>query len=304
MSSPNSADTVRAVRRVTAVGIWINALLVAMKLFFGYTGHSDALVADGYHSMSDFATDIIVIAFVAASYKAADSRHPYGHGKFETIATVLIGLVLLGVGFFIGAEGVGTLMRTLRGEVLPRPETVTLYIAAASVALKEGCYRYTLHQGRRLDSSALIANAWHHRSDAVSSLATIVGVGFAIFLGAQWRVMDPVASILIAVMICVSAVKIMMPPINELLEASLPAATMQRMEEAIAQVPGVIRMHNLRARRNGHSTIVDVNIHVDPNITVQAGHAIATAVERKLEECIGRDVIIYVHVEPEKQPNP
>ncbi len=225
MSSPNSADTVRAVRRVTAVGIWINALLVAMKLFFGYTGHSDALVADGYHSMSDFATDIIVIAFVAASYKAADSRHPYGHGKFETIATVLIGLVLL-------------------------------------------------------------------------------GVGFAIFLGAQWRVMDPVASILIAVMICVSAVKIMMPPINELLEASLPAATMQRMEEAIAQVPGVIRMHNLRARRNGHSTIVDVNIHVDPNITVQAGHAIATAVERKLEECIGRDVIIYVHVEPEKQPNP
>lgn len=295
-------EIVKTIRKVTIVGIWINALLVAIKLFFGYWGKSDALVADGYHSMSDFITDFIVIAFVAASYKEADSGHPYGHGKFETIATVLIGLILLGVGVFIGVEGISTLMGSIAGEVLPRPDIWTLYIAVASILLKEFCYRYTIAYGKNLNSSALMANAWHHRSDAISSIATLVGVGFAIFMGAQWRIMDPIASIIIALMICTSAIKIALPPLNELLETSLPEDTIKRMTDCIRKVPGVLKVHNLRARKNGHSCIIDVNIHVDPDITVSAGHQIATNVERKLEQEFGSDLIIYVHIEPQHEP--
>lgn len=292
-------ETVKLIRKVTMVGIWINAVLVVLKLFFGYWGQSDALVADGYHSMSDFVTDFIVIVFVAASYKKADSGHPYGHGKFETIATVIIGIILLGVGAFIGMQGVSALIKSLDGELLPRPDIWTLYIAIASIVLKEFCYRYTIAYGRKLNSSALMANAWHHRSDAISSIATLIGVSFAIFLGPQWHVMDPIASIVIAIMIGVSAVRIALPQLNELLEISLPPDTIKKMEECICAVPGVIKVHNLRSRKNGHSCIIDVNIHVSPDITVSQGHEIATNVEHTLEKEFGHDLIIYVHVEPQ-----
>lgn len=292
-------ETVKVIRKVTYVGIWINAALVALKLFFGYWGQSDALVADGYHSMSDFITDFIVIVFVAASYKKADSGHPYGHGKFETIATVLIGLILLGVGAFIGVEGISTLAKAVRGETLPTPDIWTLYIAIASIALKEFCYRYTAAYGKKLNSPSLIANAWHHRSDAISSVATLVGVSLAIFLGQKWSIADPIASIIIAVMICASAVKIAIPPLNELLETSLPEETIKSMYKTISQVPGVLKVHNLRSRKNGHSYIIDVNIHVSPDITVSEGHEIATAVEKTLEKKFGKDIIIYVHTEPQ-----
>jgi len=294
------SDEFKIIRRVTLVGLWINVVLVVAKLFFGYTGNSDALVADGYHSVSDFITDFIVIVFVATAYKAADREHPYGHGKYETAATVLISLILLGVGLFIGYEGVAALVGTLYGETLPQPDTMTLYVAVVSILAKEFCYRYTIMYGRRLDSSALRANAWHHRSDAISSIATVVGVSLAVFMGEDWRIMDPIASIVIAVMIAVSALKIAMPSVNELLEISLPEQTLRDMHREIKSVPGVLKVHNLRSRRNGHSYIVDVNIHVDPEITVRQGHAISTAVERRLQEHYGSDMITYVHIEPQR----
>ncbi len=288
------------IRKVTLVGLWINVALVAAKLFFGYWGKSDALVADGYHSVSDFVTDFIVIAFVGASYKKADKEHPYGHGKFETIATVLISVVLLAVGVFIGLDGASTLISALNGEVLPRPDIWTLYVAVFSILAKEFCYRYTLSYGKRLDSPALKANALHHRSDAISSIATLVGVSFALFMGEAWRIMDPIASIVIAFMIIIPAVKIAIPSINELLEASLPQETTRHMLNVIRSVPGVMKVHNLRSRRNGHSCLVDVNIHVDPDITVREGHAISSAVERRLHKEFGSDMIIYVHIEPQE----
>lgn len=300
MESVMKSDEFKIIRRVTLVGLWINVALVVAKLFFGYTGNSDALVADGYHSVSDFITDFIVIVFVATAYKAADREHPYGHGKYETVATVLISLILFGVGVFIGYGGVAALVGTLYGEMLPQPDILTLYVAVVSILAKEFCYRYTILYGRRLDSSALRANAWHHRSDAISSIATVVGVSFAVFMGEDWRIMDPIASIVIAVMIVVSALKIAMPSINELLEISLPEQTLREMHREIKSVPGVLKVHNLRSRRNGHSYIVDVNIHVDPEITVRQGHAISTAVERRLEDRYGSDIITYVHIEPQR----
>lgn len=295
----NAKEEVTIVRRVTLVGFWINAALVVIKLFFGYWGHSDALVADGYHSLSDFITDFIVIVFVAAAYKKADREHPYGHGKYETFATLMIGLILFIVAIVLGYEGGVSIYKTLHGEILPRPDVWTIVVAGVSILAKEWCYRYTSRTGKRIGSPALVANAWHHRSDAISSIATLIGVSLSYALSEHWRILDPVTSILIAIFIAISAYKIARPSIDELLEISLPPEQIDRMRGIIKRVSGVKRVHNLRARRNGHSYVIDLNIHVDPEITVKAAHIIATDVENALHHEFGHDMIIYVHTEPD-----
>lgn len=292
-------NIVATIRHVTMVGFWINALLVVIKLFFGYWGHSDALVADGYHSVSDFLTDFLVLFFVGIAYKKADKEHPYGHGKFETGASLLIACVLALVAFGIGYEGVNVIVKSTRGEMIPRPDVWTIVVAFFSIVAKEYCYQYTVRFGKRLNSSALMANAWHHRSDAISSVATLIGVSLSYFLGEQWRILDPIASIVIGVLILISAIKIALPSINELLEISLPQDEIKKIYNIIKGVNGVRRVHNLRCRNNGHSLIIDVNIHVDPEITVRTGHAIATDVEEALHHDLGPDLIIYVHIEPD-----
>lgn len=295
----DSSQIVAAIRHVTLVGFWINAVLVVIKLFFGYWGHSDALVADGYHSMSDFLTDFMVLFFVGIAYKKADKDHPYGHGKYETIISVAISFILMLVALGIGYQGVMSIFRVINGEILPRPDVWTIIVAAISILAKEYCYRYTVKVGNSLNSSSLIANAWHHRSDAISSIATLIGVTLSFALGAKWRILDPIASVLIGVFILISAVKLAKPSINELLEISMPENKLERIRAIIKSVPGVLRVHNLRSRYNGHSIIIDVNIHVDPDISVRSGHQIATRVENKLKTELGRDLIIYIHVEPE-----
>lgn len=289
-----------AIRHVTWVGFWVNAFLMVLKLAIGWYGHSDALVADGVHSLSDFATDFIVLAFVGIAYKHADSGHPYGHGKFETFATLLIAVVLLIVAVGIGWAGVQTVIKALKGEVLDRPDIWTIVVAIVAIASKEWLYRYTISVGRRVDSSSLIANAWHHRSDAISSVATLVGVTIAYVMGEQWRIVDPIASILIAVFIAISAIEIARPSVDELLERSLPEDQIKGIGERIAAVPGVKGFHRLRTRRNGHSYLAELHIKVDPDITVTRGHEIATAVENSLRDYLGHDSIITVHVEPYK----
>ncbi len=290
---------VSVIRKVTLVGFWINAALVALKLFFGYWGHSDALVADGYHSLSDFITDFIVLFFVGIAYKKADSEHPYGHGKYETVASVLIGIILMLVAIFIGVEGIDKVIMAVNGEVLSRPDVWTIIIAILSILAKEYSYRYTIGIGRKINSSALIANAWHHRSDVISSVATLAGVSLSFFLGDNWRVLDPIASVIIAIFIGISALQIAKPSIQELLEISLPQAQIDSISNIISNVPGVKSVLNLRSRKNGHFYIIDVNIHVDPDITVRIAHEIANDVETELHNRFGRDMIIYVHIEPE-----
>lgn len=290
---------VSIVRSVTLIGFWINAGLVALKLFFGYWGHSDALVADGYHSVSDFITDFIVLFFIGIAYKKADKEHPYGHGKYETVATVLIGMILMLVAIYIGVEGIATIIQAVNGKLLPRPDVWTIIVAIISILAKEYCYRYTINIGRLVDSSALTANAWHHRSDAISSVATLIGVSLSFFLGEHWRVLDPIASVIIAVFIGISALQIAKPSIQELLEISLPQDQINSILEIIENVPGIKKVHNLRSRRNGHSYIIDVNIHVDPDITVRMAHEIANDVETELHRSFESDMIIYVHIEPD-----
>lgn len=291
-------NEVSIIRHVTWVGFWVNAVLMVLKIFFGIVGHSDALVADGVHSVSDFATDLIVLVFVGIAYKGADRSHPYGHGKFETFASLLIAIVLLGVAAGIGIAGIKTISSVLRGETLPRPDIFTLIVAIVAIGSKEFLYRYTIRAGKSIGSSSLIANAWHHRSDAISSVATFIGVSAGYFLGEHWRILDPVASIVIAVFIAISAVQIALPSVNELLERSLPPDQVKRVGEVISSVAGVKDYHRLRSRRNGHSMIIDCHIKVDPDINVAEGHHIATNVENRLREEFGEDIITNIHVEP------
>lgn len=297
----NSHDTtVSVIRHVTMVGFWINFGLVALKLFFGYWGHSDALVADGYHSVSDFITDLIVIIFASTAYKKADKEHPYGHGKYETFASLIIGVILMLVAIFLAWGGINGIIDSLKGIVLDRPDVWTIVVAIVSIAAKEYCYRYTRKEGLRVGSSSLLANAEHHRSDAVSSIATVIGVTLAFSLGEAWRIADPIASVIISVLIAISAFKIARPAIQELLEISLPESEINEIREITESVKGVKRIHNLRGRKNGHSTIIEMNVHVDPDITVRAGHIIANDIENDLHEKLGKDVIIYIHIEPEE----
>lgn len=298
INDEQTSKVLHIIKHVTWVGFWVNAGLMALKLAVGYTGHSDALIADGYHSLSDFATDFVVLIFVGMAYKQADESHPYGHGKFETFAALLIAVALILVAVFIGWEGVVTLRSTLDGHTLVRPDFLTLIVAVISILGKESLFHYTYRAGKRVNSASLIANAWHHRSDAISSVATLIGVGLAYFLGPQWRIADPIAAILVSILILVSAIKVATPAISELLDAGLPEAERQRIAVAITGVKGVLGYHHLRTHRNGSTLVVECHIKVQPDITVIAGHEIASDVENAIANLYSDKVISTVHIEP------
>ena len=213
----------KGIYRVTIVGSVVNFLLLLFKFFAGIMGHSAAMLADAVHSLSDFVTDIIVIVFVRISSKPEDEGHDYGHGKYETLATAIIGIILLGVGFGIFWNGASSIYRFLHGGSLQEPGMLALIAALVSVAFKEALYRYTVFKGKRLNSQAVVANAWHHRSDALSSIGTAIGIGGAILLGNHWRVLDPIAAVVVSFFIMKVAVKLLIPCVDELLEKSLPA---------------------------------------------------------------------------------
>lgn len=290
--------TVRKARHVTWVGFWTNAALGAGKIAAGIIGRSGAMVADGVHSLSDFVTDVIVLVFVSLSRRRADADHQYGHGKYETFATMLIALALLVVAVLLLVDGVDKVWLTLHGEILPRPGMIALVVAVVSIVSKEWLFRYTKRWGEKINSVAVIANAWHHRSDALSSLATLAGVAGAMFLGEHWRILDPLAAIVVSVFIVIVAFRIGMPSVGELLEMSLPASVCTGMWTVIRETPGVKAFHHFRSRRNGGKIIIDVHIKVDPAISVVEGHDIADLVERRLRRHYGSDMITNIHVEP------
>lgn len=290
--------TVRKARHVTWVGFWVNATLGAGKIAAGIAGRSGAMIADGVHSLSDFVTDVIVLVFVSLSRRRDDASHQYGHGKYETFATMLIALALLAVGVLLFMDGAEKVWRMLNGEILPRPEWIALVAVIVSIVAKEWLFRYTLACGKKIRSGAVIANAWHHRSDALSSLATLFGVAGAMFLGTQWRVLDPLAAMLVSVFIVIVSFQIGMPSVRELLEASLPADICSGMWTVIRETPGVKAFHHFRSRRNGNRIIISFHIKVDPHISVVQGHDIADNTERRLREAYSDEMIVNIHVEP------
>ena len=297
----SDARVVGIARHVTWVGFWINAALGVLKVIAGILGRSSAMVADGIHSFSDFVSDIIVLIFVGISRRKANTEYQYGHGKFETFATMLLALVLgiVGVMFFI--EGWEKTWSALHGGVLERPTWLALSMALASIASKEWLYRYTLKTGKTVNSQAVIANAWHHRSDAISSAGTLAGVAGAIFLGPHWRILDPLAAMAVSIFIIKSGYDIIKPAANELLESSLPEEQEKEIRTFVESVPGIDNVHNLRTRRIGNCIAVDMHVNMDGTLSLNEAHSKATVAEKAIKHRFGENAIVTIHMEPTKK---
>lgn len=287
--------------RVTIWGGIINVVLLVVKFAAGIFGHSAAMIADAVHSLTDFATDVVVLIFVHLGNKPADRDHNYGHGKYETLATAIIGTSLLAVGVLIFCSGMDKTWRVIQGEVLPSPGKVALVAAVASIVLKEWAYRFTVKVGKRCRSEAVLANAWHHRSDALSSVGTMIGVGGAILLGNRWTVLDPLASIVVSLFIVRAAWQLMMESMKELTEASLSDEDEAVITHIAASEPGVSEVHNLRTRRVGNRIAIEMHARMLGSTPLVEAHLHATAIEHRLKEHFGPDTLVSIHLEPVKE---
>lgn len=294
------AERAAKAKRITWLGFYVNLALTIAKLLAGIFGKSAAMVADGVHSLSDFATDIVVLVFIGISASPEDESHDYGHGKYETFATMIISLALLAVGALIMAGGIEKIVGSIKGTaVIARPSIIALIAAIVSIISKEVLFRVTKKVGDEIQSDAVVANAWHHRSDAFSSIGTALGIGGAIFLSEKWRILDPIASIIVSVFIIIAAVQILKPALDELLDHSLSAEAEKKMTDALYSVEGVLYVHNLKTMKTGNSLVIETNIHVDPNLTVVQAHDIATAAENKLKDTFPQNTVqAAIHIEP------
>lgn len=293
-------ERVKEIAKVTLKGSIVNLLLVCVKVAAGIAGHSAAMVSDAVHSLSDLLTDFVVLAFVRVSGRPKDASHDYGHGKFETMASLLIGIFLAAAAIGIVVSGAVKLSSWLQGKDIPAPGRMALWAALLSIAAKELLFRYTDAKGRKLDSPALRANAWHHRSDALSSIGAAIGIAGALLLGDRWTVLDPLASIVIGAMLVKVAWDMLGPSFGELTDSSLPAETEQEIIGMIRDIPGIFEPHNLRTRRIGRLIAAEVHIRLDGNQSLSEAHEKASEVERRFKERFGRESHIIVHMEPLK----
>lgn len=294
-------NRMKEVYRVTIWGSIINVVLLILKFVAGFLGHSAAMIADAIHSLTDFATDAVVLVCVTLGSKPVDKSHDYGHGKFETLATAVIALALLAVGVMICYSGVmKTYGAIVLGETLEQPGMVALIAAVVSIVLKEWAFRFTASVGRRCDSQAVMANAWHHRSDALSSVGTMFGIGGAIFLGPRWAVLDPLAAIVVSVFIVRASLGLIKQAVDELTDASLPEATENEIMEIAGKEEGVQEIHNLRTRRIGNSIAIDMHVRMLGSTTLFDAHQRATNIEHRLKDRFGTGTYVNVHLEPIK----
>ena len=288
----------KAIRRVTVLGAAVNTMLTAIKILAGIFGRSAAMVADGVHSLSDLLSDFGVLVFTHISSKGRDKGHSFGHGKFETLATSLVSLLLIVVGAKMMASGIESIIAVFSGEVLPRPGYIALAAALISIVAKEIIYRMTAKVGEDYGSQVVIANAWHHRSDALSSIGSLLGIGGAIVLGEKWTVLDPIVSCCISVAIIIVALKIGMPALSELLDASLPEAVEAEIVRIAESVNGVMDIHDLKTRKNGVSVIIEAHILVDASLSIVEAHDVSSRVEDALTARFGPETQVSIHVEP------
>ena len=290
----------KAIYQVTWAGSFVNFLLVVFKFIAGILGHSAAMIADAVHSLSDFATDIVVLIFTRISNKPQDKNHDYGHGKYETLATAIIGIVLFAVGAGICWNGLRAIQTVWQGGRLPGPGMLAFAGAIISIVSKELIYRYTIHVGRKINSNAVIANAWHHRSDAFSSIGTAMGIGGAIALGESWSVLDPMAAVIVSFFIMKVSVQLLKPCVDELTEKSLPDEIEKEICLIAENTPGVSAIHNLRTRRIGNHYAIEMHVRMDGHLTLYEAHAKASVIENKLKEKYGNETHVGIHVEPVK----
>lgn len=286
--------------KTTLVGSAGNMALLTFKFIAGVVGNSSAMIADAVHSLSDFVTDIIILFFVRLSAKPQDESHDYGHGKYETIASFIIGLALIAASTGIIVSGGLKVSDWLSGKPLESPRMLALWAALLSIVIKEVLYHYTIHRGKALNSQAMVANAWHHRSDALSSIGAAIGIGGAIMLGKHWAVLDPIASIVVGCMLVKVAVGLLRNSIGELTECSLPPDTEQEILDIINSLPEVSDTHNLRTRHIGERTAIECHVRMDGNMPLMQAHDLASTIERRLKDRFGPTTHVSIHMEPQK----
>lgn len=297
----NGTDRLKDIRSITIWGAVVNIALTVAKIVAGVVGRSAAMIADGIHSLSDLLSDIVVLVFTHISSKGKDRDHSFGHGKFETLATLIVSIILVVVGAKLMSGGIKSIISVVNGEVIPKPGYIALAAAVISIAAKEILYQATVKVGKEVNSPVVVANAWHHRSDALSSIGALLGIGGAIILGDKWTVLDPIASCCISIAIIVIAVKMALPSLSELLETSLPEDIEAEIIRTASEIPGVRDIHELKTRRNGISFIIDAHITVDPSISIVEAHDIATNVEEALQLKYGNETQISIHMEPDTE---
>ena len=280
--------------RVTFLGIVGNVLLLAAKLLIGLLTGSAGLIADGVHSASDMATDVAVLGGMHLARRKADAEHPYGHGRYETLAGGLVASVLILVGLFITWEGISA----LRTGVMVFPGAPVIVVAIVSIIVKEWLYRRTVRVARDVDSAALHANAWHHRSDALSSIAVLLG-GIGGLAG--WGQADSLAALIVGLMVAVAGGRTLFRVLHELTEGGVSISERAVLEIAISEVPDARSWHRLRTRRVGRETFVDMHILVDPALSIVDAHRIASEVEEAIRRAWHRPVNVTVHIEPDEK---
>ena len=294
----NEVNREKEIYKLTIWGSLVNFLLLVFKFVAGFVGNSAAMMADAVHSLSDFITDIIVILFVRVSSMPKDENHHYGHGKYETLATAIIGVVLFTVGVGILVNAVEAIIDFFHGKELAAPNIWALGAAAVSIVFKEALYQYTVYKGKNLNSNAVMANAWHHRSDALSSIGTLLGISGAMFLGEKWRVLDPIAAFLVSIFILKVAIELTKASLEELLEKSLPKKTQEKILNIIHSFPEVKSPHNLRTRHIGSNIAIEFHIRMDGNLSLNEVHEITKRMENALKAEFGPLTHIGIHMEP------
>lgn len=290
----------RRIYRITLAGSIVNIVLLVFKFIAGILGHSAAMIADAIHSLSDFLTDIIVIVFVRLSSKPADHDHDYGHGKYETLSTSVIGMALAVVAVMLGWDGIEKIIYVMQGNQLESPGIIALWAAILSIVLKEWIFRATRKVAKEENSKALEANAWHHRSDAMSSIGTAIGIGGAVMLGDSWAILDPIAAIVVCILIIVTAFKIIRQASGELLEESLPKEIEDKIEQIAYQDPLVSDIHKLHTRRIGNIIAIEMHLRMPSDVTLAESHIHANSIEKSLKQEFGNGTHIMLHIEPTK----
>lgn len=285
-------------RQVTHLSIWINVGLTSIKLAAGVFGRSQALIADAVHSLSDFATDIAVLVGLRFTSKPVDKDHAYGHGKYETIVAAIIGLALAYVALRIAGSAIHRIFDALHGAPIPHPSAFAFWTAFASYFIKEWLYRATMKIAHATGNSSLVANAWHHRSDAFSALASSVGVGAAAFLGHDWLILDPIAALFVSLFLIHVSWQIVREQFGGLTDQSLAPATCEEILALARGIPGIVEPHKLRTRMVGHVPVIDLHIRLRADLPLSEAHDVATALERALQQRFGKETIANLHLEP------
>lgn len=288
----------QTVQEVTLKGTLINILLMVLKFAAAIFGTSAAMLADAVHSLSDFLTDIIVLIYVRLSRNRDASLRKFGRGTFETVSIIIIGLVILAVGFSICYSGVRLTIRAFQGEVLERPGYIALLAAIISILLKEWAYRFTINEARKKKSFVLAANAWHHRSDAISSIGTTIGIGCAIFLGAKWRVLDPITSVIVSIFVMSIAFHLLTDAVRNILWFRIPEHIEEQIEGIAKSEETVRQVNNIFVRRLGSNLLVRLHITVDENMTVGEAHQHVLNIEDKIRQAYGPDTNVGIFIGP------